>query len=76
MRKIRRKVRTNEGYKMMTLYEHLGKWGTHGRLLIYFTEPPELNKTIIAYRDDENFTNPYRVFIWKIADGMVYVNIA
>jgi len=75
MKVIRKKAMTIDGqFKRITLYEYRGKWGTHGLTIIHFTEQPEIDKKMIAYKN-EDFMTPQRVIVWKMAEGLVYVNL-
>ena len=51
-RKIRRKILTDDGEKMYTLYNVLCKYGTHGTTVAYLFDEPVVGKVMNAIVDD------------------------
>lgn len=51
MKVYRRKILTDEGYKLVTIYEVLGKLGTHGTTVFFLFDKPEIGKRIKCIHD-------------------------
>lgn len=75
MQQLRKRVLLDGKFRILTLYKYCPvKWGTQAGHIVYFTEIPGVGKRIKAYKDDD-FYNSYDVIVWKMADGIIYVDL-